>query len=209
MAADFESIKKKVANYYTGKIDRFGPSSQGVDWNSTESHELRFEQLLKVCDGDRGFSINDLGCGYGKMYEYMTSKGYEFQYFGYDLSPAMIEQAQRLHASENCRFFEGDQLREADYSVACGLFNVKLDVAAKDWQEYVLHGLDHLHRASRKGFAFNILTKYSDKEYMRDDLYYPDPAFYFDHCKTRYSRHIALLHDYPLYEFSIIVRKDN
>ena len=26
-------------------------------------------------------------------------------------------------------------------------------------------------------------------------------------CQRRYSRHVALLHDYPLYEFTIIVRR--
>ena len=43
-------------------------------------------------------------------------------------------------------------------------------------------------------------------ERMRPDLYYADPCRLFDHCKRRYSRHVALLHDYGLYEFTILVR---
>jgi hypothetical protein len=42
---------------------------------------------------------------------------------------------------------------------------------------------------------------------MRDDLYYADPLFFFDYCKTRFSRFVTLIHDYPLYEFTILVRK--
>ena len=42
---------------------------------------------------------------------------------------------------------------------------------------------------------------------MRPDLYYPDPGAVFDRCMRRYSRHVALLHDYGLYEFTILVRK--
>ena len=60
---------------------------------------------------------------------------------------------------------------------------------------------------SLKGFAFNCLTSYSDPEKMRADLFYPNPCQVFDHCKTKFSRHVALLHDYGLYEFSILVRK--
>jgi len=42
---------------------------------------------------------------------------------------------------------------------------------------------------------------------MREDLYYADPCFIFDYCKRNFSRNVALLHDYELYEFTIIVRK--
>ena len=45
-------------------------------------------------------------------------------------------------------------------------------------------------------------------ERMLADLYYADPCALFDHCKTKYSRNVALLHDYGLYEFTLIVRKE-
>ena len=67
--------------------------------------------------------------------------------------------------------------------------------------------LDRLNALSARGFAFNMLTKYSDAERMRSDLYYADPCFLFDYCKKRYARRVSLLHDYPLYEFTMIVRK--
>ena len=50
----------------------------------------------------------------------------------------------------------------------------------EQWQEYVLQTLNAMNAVSAKGFAFNMLTKYSDKEYMRADLYYGDPLFLFD-----------------------------
>jgi hypothetical protein len=43
---------------------------------------------------------------------------------------------------------------------------------------------------------------------MQKHLYYADPCAIFDLCKRRYSRNVALLHDYGLYEFTIVVRKD-
>ena len=56
-------------------------------------------------------------------------------------------------------------------------------------------------------FAFNLLTAYSSPGLQRPDLYYADACFFFDHCMKRYSRHVALLHDYGLFEFTVLVRK--
>ena len=72
---------------------------------------------------------------------------------------------------------------------------------------YVESTLDVLDRTSRLGFAFNCLTSYSDAAYMRPNLYYANPGQLFDLCKRRYSSQVALLHDYGLYEFTILVRK--
>ena len=57
-------------------------------------------------------------------------------------------------------------------------------------------------------FAFNVLTSYADPDRMRPDLYYADPCFLFDYCQRRYSRWVAILHDYGLYEFTVVVRKE-
>ena len=65
-----------------------------------------------------------------------------------------------------------------------------------------------MDRTSTRGFAFNCLTAYSDADKMRDYLYYASPTWLFDMCKQRYARNVALLHDYGLYEFTLIVRKD-
>jgi len=42
---------------------------------------------------------------------------------------------------------------------------------------------------------------------MRPDLHYADPCVLFDRCKRRHSPRVALLHDYGLWEFTILVRK--
>jgi hypothetical protein len=84
---------------------------------------------------------------------------------------------------------------------------VKLDTPNEEWSEYVVHTLGVLDRLGRLGFAFNMLTSYSDADRMRSDLYYGDPCRFFDYCKRNFSKQVALLHDYGLYEFTILVRK--
>jgi hypothetical protein len=129
---------------------------------------------------------------------------------GFDLSESMLEYARRVHGqSAQVSFVDSEEhLEPADYTVASGIFNVKLDVSDKEWREYVLRTLETIAALSERGFAFNMLTSYSDADKMRPDLYYGDPAFFFDHVKRRYARNVALLHDYGLYEFTIIARLD-
>ena len=42
---------------------------------------------------------------------------------------------------------------------------------------------------------------------IRDSLYYADPMYLFDYCKRHFAKDVALLHDYSLYDFTLIVRK--
>ncbi|MBE7386054.1 MAG: class I SAM-dependent methyltransferase [Leptolyngbya sp. SIO1E4] len=206
----FDSIQQSVRDYYTDKVLAFGETPKGVDWNSLQSQELRFDQLLQICDQDINFSLNDLGCGYGYLLDYMRKKTLEFTYRGYDLSEEMIRRARVRHVnSGNCQFFSNnDALQIADYAVASGILNVKLNHSTADWEQYVLSTLHTLNDFSQRGFAFNVLTSYSDQEYMRADLYYADPCFYFDYCKRNFSRNVVLLHDYDLYEFTMLIRKN-
>ena len=205
----FDAILSQTRQYYDKKLDAYGPSPKGVDWNSAQSQELRFEQLLKICDTNNLFTLNDYGCGYGALARYLAEKGYQLEYNGFDLSPHMIDAARKEYSDlEHCRFSSNEEhLGITDYTFASGIFNIKQETSNEEWQVYMLYTLGKIAKLSKKGFAFNVLTKYSDAEFMRDDLFYADPLFLFDYCKKNFSRFVAVLHDYPLYEFTILVRK--
>jgi SAM-dependent methyltransferase len=198
-----------VRRYYSEKIVEHGPSAKGVDWRDEASQELRFEQLLAVCDRSRPFTINDYGCGYGALATYLEELGLDFRYTGFDISAEQLAQAEALVDSDRCRFVATEaELGRADYTVASGIFNVRLDAPVDAWAAQALETLARLDELSARGFSFNMLTSYSDPELMRDDLWYADPRDVFDHCKRTFSRWVALLHDYGLWEFTILVRKD-
>jgi hypothetical protein len=85
--------------------------------------------------------------------------------------------------------------------------NVKQRASDETWRRYVWDVIADLAALGQRGFAFNALTRYSDVEKRRPDLYYADPLELFDRCKREFSRYVTLLHDYPLWEFTVIVRK--
>jgi SAM-dependent methyltransferase len=204
-----QAILAPVSRYYAERLAAHGACAQGVDWNGPQSQRLRFAQLLRICEGVEDFSLNDIGCGYGALFGYLREQGSRVDYLGVDISRAMIARAEELHRGETgCRFLLGDSAdRVADYAVASGVFNVKLEAPVGDWHAHVLRSLEGLHAACRRGFAFNCLTRYSDAALMKEHLFYADPCELFDYCKRRFARDVALLHDYGLYEFTLLVRK--
>jgi len=206
-----KEIYKTINSYYTGKVSKYGAQPEGVDWNGRESQYIRFRQLAKIIGFDGRFTINDLGCGYGELISFLESFDNQFTYMGYDLSSAMIAEAKMKYpAVSNIEFFtvnDAAEMKLADYTVASGIFNTKRHHDVREWQEYIRYTLRCMDKSSKKGFAYNVLTKYSDPGKMKKELYYADPCYWFDFCKTEFSSNVALLHDYDLFEFSILVRK--
>ena len=198
-----------IAEYYSSKLAQYGETPRGVDWNGEEGQVRRFEQLSKIIREVDAFSINDLGCGYGAFYDYLKREYKTISYLGIDISMSMVRAAEQLHRNDDqVRFLRsGEPDRIADFGVASGIFNVRLDRPNDAWLANIEATLDILNRTSRLGFSFNCLTSYSDLDKMRAYLYYADPCALFDMCMRRYSRNVALLHDYGLYEFTILVRK--
>jgi SAM-dependent methyltransferase len=200
----------QVKTYFDKHIQEYGASPQGSDWNGEESQNIRFDQILKVIGNNTSFSILDYGCGYGALADYLEIKGFNVEYYGFDILEAAIEVARKAHQGKTRHTFTFDKasLPVCDYTVSSGIFNFRGENSFEAWTEHMLAALHEFNSLSRLGFSSNFLTKYSDADRMRDNLYYADPLFLFDYCKRNFAKNVALLHDYQLYDFTIIVRKD-
>lgn len=121
----------------------------------------------------------------------------------------MIAHAIEAHAGDSLCTFKSDPiaLGLADYTFASGVFNVKQSHPAEAWQECVLttvHDIDRLSEARlRVQQALELLGRGSS---ARRSVLRPALAA-FDYWRMHFSRRGTLLHDYPLYEFTILVRK--
>ncbi len=207
---DRSEFSRRTVDYYKETFTRHGTTPKGVDWNGPESQRINFDQVMKLLPDGVPLEVNDLGCGYGALAEYLETRRQLAQYRGYDVNTEMISAAKSRWCTRTEFTFEmADRpLHYADYGIACGIFTLRLERSDTDCFRYMSDVLDSLHETSRRGFAFNCLTAYSDADKKRQHLYYPDPRDVFDLCKSRYARNVALLHDYGLYAFTMIVRKD-
>ena len=209
--SSLDSTQKKLNEYFTEKLELYGATARGVDYNGEQAQRTRFAELVKIINPLGGLSVIDYGCGYGAMFEYMNSLGWDFEYYGVDLIDRMVAAGrEKFKSNRNAHFTTNEkELPTADYLVAASIFNIKLDSEYDDWRDLVCDTLPRMNALCSKGFAFNMLTKYSDPDRMalRPDLFYADPLFFFDFCKRNFSLNVALLHDYGLYDFTILVRK--
>ncbi len=209
MDASRSAFVERTLAHYRERFAEHGETPRGVDWNDVAYQHVLFVELARLLPAPGPYAVNDLGCGYGAFADWLLARNEAVVFRGYDLNERMIEAARRRLADRpNATFAVADHpTDDADYGFASGIFTLRLERSDDECMADMVSSLDALDATSRAGFAFNCLTSYSDVDRMRADLWYPDPGVVFDLCKRRYARNVALLHDYGLYGFTVLVRK--
>ena len=207
---ELNNIYKSVESYYTGKLTKYGASPLGVDWSCQATQWLRFVQLLRICDFDTAFSLNDLGCGYGELAGFLRQRypRVSVDYLGADLSPAMVRSARRRHRGDpNTRFTVGRTCgRQSDYTVASGIMNVMLGYTVPLWESFLRGILVEMHRTSLRGFAVNFCMS-SRPDLPPNQLYCSDPDPWVRFCDEELGCSVEVAGDYGLREFTLLVRR--
>jgi hypothetical protein len=205
------SALKEIEALYSDNVRKLGHTAKSVGWKDEATHRLRFDKLVNglIADDDAAFTVNDLGSGYGAMFRYLDQRyGARFShYHGYEISDAMIQSCHEfVGVDDRLQIHKTDSPTEvADYSFVCGTFNVRFKANDAEWGEYVKDMILRLADKSTRGFSFNLLSTYVD--YTQPQLFHADPCMFFDFCKKNVSRKVTLVHDYPLFEWSMIVLK--
>ncbi len=145
-------------NFYLKAYKKYGLSAQGVNWNSKESQEIRFEIITEILGKDiKKSEIVDAGCGFGELYAYWVNRGiYPKRYVGVDCVENSIVVAKERFAnlSFTCRDILRDELPLADWYVASGSLNILSSFDTWLFLETIL-------KNSKKGIVFNILQGYA------------------------------------------------
>jgi len=144
-------------DFYTKAYEKHGITAKGVNWNSKESQELRFEVLMdilgkEICDS----KIVDAGCGFGELYAYWVErKIYPKEYIGLDCMQNSIVVAKKRFPdlSFTCRDVLKDDLPIADWYVSSGALNI-----LNSFDTWLF--LERMLANSKKGIIFNILKGY-------------------------------------------------
>lgn len=201
-----------VRALYTDNLAEHGLVSRSVGWPDAASQRLRFDKLalvLEATDPQRAISVTDLGCGYGAMFHYLDDRNRPpvGRYVGYDISEPMLDAARRHCDDPRVVLVNSSEPVEVtDYAFVSGTFNVRMGASEEAWEGHVREAVATLCSHVRRGLAFNLLTTYVD--WRKEDLYYADPGRFFDFCRRELSRYVTLVHDYPLYEWTMLVRKE-
>lgn len=203
------SAEATIARYYGGKLARHGATPRGVDWTCAASQALRFDRLLEIVELP-GFSLNDIGCGYGALLGHLDERRGDtsVDYLGVDLSGAMVESAIKLYRHRSgAAFAEAPcSLRVADYSVASGIFNVNLDQPLDRWEGFVERTLVETARASRVGLAVNFMRLRRSSPAFPSPLYRTSPRRWRAFLETLGWR-TRSIEGYGLGEFTLLATR--
>lgn len=213
--ADLADLLGQVEQYYSKKILTYGPTPLGVDWSCVPTQEMRFVQLLKICESDNAFAaamrLNDVGCGYGALLAFLGKRHRKktIDYMGLDVSPAMIAHAQKRWKNRALTSFQvaSSGFRMADYAVASGIFNVKLTQPTALWEQMIAQTLDDMHATSQRGFAVNFLSPMPDGAPRIPELYCAPPDIWRSYCQQTLGAQVEVVTGYGLREYTLLVRK--
>lgn len=203
----FSNLANSTENYYLSKAAE-KDEARRVGWRDEVAQSTRFKRLCYILAGDSEFSVSDVGCGRGDLLQYLRANITErLEYRGYDIMESMISQSRLVYANQSGSSFhkikDFQDLQVSDYSLASGIFNLKGNNSDNQWNHYIKETLCVLSKNSRKGFAANFLTSYSDVDRRDSSLYYSDPCEIFRFVKEEITPRVVLLHDYREYDFTI------
>ena len=198
---DMELIIKR----YRERLGKYGQDVKALASGNRERQLIRFEVLSRVGDLNN-HSVLDLGCGFADFYAYLKEKGLKPDYTGYDICPDLIKICKTRFPEAKFKTIDIQETpvkKKFDYVVSSQTFNNKL--TKEDNETLIRDIIKRAYELSNIGIAIDMLSNYVD--FREEHLHYYSPEDIFRFCKT-ITKRVALIHDYPLFEFTVYLYKD-
>jgi len=198
-----------VNRIFSRSVKTYGSEPKAVAWRNKERQYRRFQifaGLFEIVSGEAGFSVNDLGCGYGAMFEaYRDLPVFRnARYYGYDISQEMLHEARsQLPDSRASWIHSHEATEEADFSFVSGTYNLNMDASPELWRAYVEKNLLQLWSKTRIALGFNMLSVHSPKR--QKTLYYADPDHFYAFCCANMGGRVRVVDRLAPEEFVIFV----
>jgi trans-aconitate methyltransferase len=200
-----------LLNFYRDLIRRHGGQSVlSVSYNDRSTQYTRFDTLVKytVPGQTEKFTLLDLGCGLGDLYNYLQTNGYQnVDYTGLDLVPEMTGAAQKNYPAAKFKNgnFVVEDLGRYDIILASGSLNIIFD-RPEDQTQYIQNVIEKMYANSRLACAFNLLDQDAKHLYEQDGrFYYADKRQILQFCRA-FCPQALLVDGYLVNDFSLILK---
>mgnify|MGYP003312707508 CR=1 FL=1 len=180
-------------------IDNNNNTPKGVFWNSKLSQDLRLNIILdKILQNSKSdkFSIADIGCGYGRLYEIIRERKLDgkVQYHGFDINQKIISFCKNNIDFENIKFsVSAFPLNETDYVVMSGTYNLTPTNNISLWEDYIIKNLTTNWKLVQKAMIFNFLIK--EKRKIEKKLYYTELSWIKKICERNFCDPEVIKHN--------------
>ena len=199
------SERAELVALYEARLARFGHDHRTVGWGTREDQLLRFDMLCRDLPL-AGRHVLDVGCGLGDLVPYLERRtGGDFTYTGIEMSTQLVARAQEAFGGARRRFITGDfatldLAEQADLVFMSGTLSFRVADNAAFARAMIERG----YACAREALAVNFLTSYVDWQEDKNFHYAPEEMLKLAKSLTR---HVALYHDYPLWEFTLQLRR--
>ncbi len=209
---------KNIVKHYERCFDKYGDTSKGVDWTQEKQVYIRYKTMLEIINfREKSFQIRDkrsvldFGCGLSHLYEYILNKNINYiEYIGLEISEKFYNKSKEKYPFN--KYLLGDLLVDDsffkssyDYIVMNGLFTEKRDLSYEDMFSYFSKMITKIYQYSKKGIAFNVMSKQVDWE--KDFLFHVPLDDMANFLTKNISRDFIIRNDYGLYEYTVYLYK--
>lgn len=217
--------------HYEKCFSKYGDTFKGVDWNSFESTQVRYQVMLDIIGAWKisqlilinnlndlsneqsiDYSILDIGCGCGHLYEYILKNNIKgLTYNGTDISKIFIDCCKSKYPEVN--FFESNILENNsnsnketyDFAIMNGIFTEKRHLSDNVMFNFLCKMIESSFSLVKKGIAFNIICPYVD--WKSSSLFYLSYDKVIEFIRKNISKRIQIKHDYGMWEYTVYVFK--
>lgn len=210
-----DDLSKKLAEPIEASVSAHGATPQAVWLDRTDALDKgvrRCDALLRMVGSQPDFTILDLGCGPGLSLDYLEMRFGDMssRYLGIDISRDLVSVAQSRWPSH--RFEVRDIItqhlaRDAlDYTILNGVLTARYTNSVSEMERFAMALLAAAFDATRIGLSFNVMSPHV--EWERDDLFHWSLDASVGFCKRMLSRHVNVIADYGLYEYTVQVLRN-
>ena len=207
----YKLLNKQISNIYNKRFDTFNNTPKGVFWNNKLSQDLRLNIILdKILQNTKSdeFSIADIGCGYGRLYEIIKERKLDVkvQYHGFDINQKIISFCKNNNNYENVEFaINTCPFKKTDYVVMSGTYNLAPTNNITLWEDYIIKNLTSNWKLVEKAMIFNCLIK--EKRKIEKKLYYTELSWIQKICERNFCDPEVIKHNLLKDDITIILKK--
>ena len=187
----YKLLNKQISNIYNKRFNNYNNTPKGVFWNSKLSQDLRLNIILdKILQNSKNdeFSIADIGCGYGRLYEIIRERKLDrkVQYHGFDINEKLINFCKNNRDFKNVQFsINSFPFKITDYVVMSGTYNLTPTNNISLWEDYIIKNLTSNWKLVKKAMIFNCLIK--EKKEINKALYYTELSWLERICENNFG----------------------
>jgi SAM-dependent methyltransferase len=207
----YKLLNKQISNIYNKRFSNYNNTPKGVFWNSKLSQDLRLniilDKILKIAK-DEEFSIADIGCGYGRLYEVIKERNLngKVQYYGFDINQKLINFCKNNKNFEHVEYaISAFPFKNTDYVVMSGTYNLTPTNNISLWEDYIIKNLTSNWKLVKKAMIFNCLIK--EKKEINKALYYTELSWMKRICENNFGKIQILKNQLLKDDITIVIKK--